>query len=892
MHPERWRQIESLFTQALRRDEGKRAAFLAQACGDDVELRRELDEMLAEHASPDAVLDEPAWKLGVQEQPAPPEQLGPYKLGPAIGAGGMGTVYSAEDTRLGRRVAIKIARAEYSERFRREGRAIAALNHMNICTVHDVGPNYIVMELLEGETLRQRIARGSLSRAEVLQYGRQLAAALAEAHARGIVHRDLKPGNVMLTVAGVKVMDFGLAKMSGNSGENLTQSSVVMGTPGYMAPEQVNGSGAGPATDLYALGLIVREMAKASGQTSRDLNRLVASLLQLEPERRPESAAGVRDALDRIATPYRPGWWTAVAAGLAIATLTGAGFVWNTRGNADLATLVPLRVTRLNALPGETGSPALSPDGSNVAFSWHDPDGPTEIYTMSVQDQKPVRVTNDGVTDTSAAWSPDGTQIAYYRMRVGREEGSLMVTPATGGEARAVRDVRVQIDLATQTPLLTWSPSGKEIVYASTDPDTGRGGLYVTSLDERKPARRLMVASENNLGYCRPAVSPDGKWLAYGLAYQRGRQKVFVRPLLADWNIGPETGVSPDAPVHSMLWAPDNKNLYYQQNTSVYRWHAGTEPRRMYELSVVVSVSMAWTPERRLRLVASRPDYPGLRLVALQPGGLATSGESTPLAPAFGGQAMVEFSPDGSRIAFLSRRTESQELWMVNTDGSQLTQLTHFNAPNAGFPRWSHDGLRIVFHSWVGTRPKLIIVDAAGAAHASRAITEDSMGFFAPSWSADEQYVYADRTVVNRIVRIPAAGGAPVDLFEGAASKVSPDGARIYYGKLGHPGLYSRSLAGDPAANPEEKLLDDYVTPGDDLTIFPDGLYYMSYSPEKPRMIRFYNFSRKSTTDILATRAFLERSFTRGLAVSPDRRKMVYSELTGWGGDFSMIDFQ
>ena len=151
----------------------------------------------------------------------------------------MGQVYRAVDTRLDRAVALKLCAASFGDRFAREARAIAALNHSNICTLYDVGPNYLVMELVEGETLEARLKRGALPIAEAVRYGAQIADALAAAHSRGIVHRDLKPGNIMLTKSGVKVLDFGLAKSAGD--QTVTATCAVVGTPAYMAPEQLEG---------------------------------------------------------------------------------------------------------------------------------------------------------------------------------------------------------------------------------------------------------------------------------------------------------------------------------------------------------------------------------------------------------------------------------------------------------------------------------------------------------------------------------------------------------------------------------------------------------------------------------------------------------------------------
>jgi len=221
--------------------------------------------------------------------------LGPYRIEGPLGSGGMGQVFRAHDSRLGRAVAIKISDVRFSDRFEREARAISALNHPHICTVHDVGPNYLVMELVEGETLAARLNKGALAIGEALHHGGQIADALAEAHSKFITHRDLKPANIMLARSGVKVLDFGLAKIN-ESGGTLTQTGAIMGTPAYMAPEQLAGKEADARTDIYALGLVLYEMAtgKRAVQGSPlmmdglpdKFAHVVARCLALEPENR------------------------------------------------------------------------------------------------------------------------------------------------------------------------------------------------------------------------------------------------------------------------------------------------------------------------------------------------------------------------------------------------------------------------------------------------------------------------------------------------------------------------------------------------------------------------------------------------------------------------------
>src|SRR5579862_2738317 len=224
--------------------------------------------------------------------PLPPgEQLGHYKILSMIGKGGMGEVYLATDTRLGRPVAIKVSSREFNDRFEREAKAISSLNHPNICTLYDVGPNYLVMELVEGESLSAIIGRGPLPLDQALKYAIQIVDALAAAHAKGIIHRDLKPGNIMITKNGVKVLDFGLAKLAServpsDSTDNvetvtepITKSGSVLGTLYYMAPEQVEGKDTDERSDIFSFGVVFYEMITGQRPFTGDSQAAVLAAL-------------------------------------------------------------------------------------------------------------------------------------------------------------------------------------------------------------------------------------------------------------------------------------------------------------------------------------------------------------------------------------------------------------------------------------------------------------------------------------------------------------------------------------------------------------------------------------------------------------------------------------
>jgi tetratricopeptide (TPR) repeat protein len=267
MLPERWRQIEALCASAKAIPAGDRAAYLAEACRDDRALRSQVEALLAGDADLTTELSPTRGSTG------PGARLGPYQLEARLGEGGMGQVFRARDTRLGRPVAIKLIRTELAQqpdfriRFQREAQATAALNHPHICTLYDVGEqdgaSYLVMEFVEGQTLASRLREGPLPLDQLLRRAVEIAQALAAAHERGIIHRDLKPVNLMLTPAGVKVLDFGLAKFAGLEGAAVeaTAAHTIVGTPAYMSPEQARGEELDPRSDMFSFGCVLYEAA-------------------------------------------------------------------------------------------------------------------------------------------------------------------------------------------------------------------------------------------------------------------------------------------------------------------------------------------------------------------------------------------------------------------------------------------------------------------------------------------------------------------------------------------------------------------------------------------------------------------------------------------------------
>src|SRR6266849_2834759 len=293
MKPERWGRIESIFHKVLEAEESRRAAVLEESCARDKDLRREVESLLVHHSEAGSFIETPAF-ADADASPLRPHNsrslnpksglaetaIGHYRILGKIGGGGMGVVYEAEDLKLGRHVALKFLPDELAEatqslqRFRREARSAYALNHPNICTVYEIdeanGRAFIAMELVEGKTLRELLASGSLPMGKAIEIASQVAEGLTKAHEAGIAHRDLKPENLMVSHDGfVKILDFGLAKLASPSGERpdmcitsatQTQPGLVLGTVGYMSPEQAGGGRLDFRSDQFSFGVVLYEM--------------------------------------------------------------------------------------------------------------------------------------------------------------------------------------------------------------------------------------------------------------------------------------------------------------------------------------------------------------------------------------------------------------------------------------------------------------------------------------------------------------------------------------------------------------------------------------------------------------------------------------------------------
>jgi eukaryotic-like serine/threonine-protein kinase len=906
MTPDRWRQIEQLYDAARQCAPSDRAVLLEAT---DRDIRDRVQRMLEIESGSGILGQSPADFLAdpTKTVVAPGAQLGPYKIEAQIGSGGMGTVYRAIDTRLGRVVAIKIATERYTARFQLEAQAISTLNHPNICTLYDVGSNYLVMEFIEGSTLAAELKNGPLAPETAARHGAQIAGALAEAHSLGIVHRDLKPSNIMLTRHGVKVVDFGLAKLSSETG--ITETGRILGTPAYMSPEQSEGRAPTPASDLYSLGLVLHEMATGKlpsrgvavrrsslNGPGEDITALIAQLLDPAPERRPSSAGEVRDQLRTLAA-NPPRRTRAIAAGvvLLLVLLAAGGWLlhrWMARSTSIRQVNSIVRITNY---AGDEQEPSLSPDGSAVAFSWiGDRSGNRDIYIQQIGSGQPARrLTQDQAQDNYPAWSPDGKQIAFLRAKNPRV-WEIRLIPAAGGVDHKLRDILLDTDANIDShPLLAWSPAADQLVFTHAD-QQARTRLFVLTL-QTGAVRALDLGSvQSIMGDSAPAISPDGRWLAFRRAMGGYNAAIMVQPL--------KSGLEPDGQpmgVSSPLanpawpsWSPDSRHLIFADSNRIFEWGPGGIPRLLYTSTTVFDGLAAAWPDGRLRAIASsRSANFNIWSLPLDPSSHRASGPPVRRVPSSASDDSVSFSPDGKRFAFTSNRTGSREIWMADRDGANLKQLTHLGASGAGYPRWSPDGKRIIFHAGMpGVPSQIYLLDPES--RALRKLTNAPLGFIAPDWLPDGLHVVAWRNVngEGQIFRVRLSDGLGEELFAGTVPVLSLDRKRVLYGKFLEPGMFARSTR-DLLKSPEQEIVPDYrVTFTSGLSPAAGGVYYVAFTPHgDSRAFSYFDYATRHAIDVAPVPA--ARQY--GLTVSPDQRELLYSATNDpFGDDLIMLDFE
>ncbi|MGC2660147.1 MAG: protein kinase [Bryobacteraceae bacterium] len=693
MTPERWRQIDELYHAA--RENG--AGILTDVASD---LRQEVERLLAQ--DPDGkVLDQTLsqfFETCVQTVVvAVGSQLGPYRIQERLGAGGMGTVFRATDTRLNRPVAIKVVPEHFSARFEREARSISSLNHPHICTLYDVGPNYLVLELIAGGSLADRLKKGPLSMEQTIRYGIQMADALAAAHARGIVHRDLKPGNVMVPKSGIKVLDFGLALSAAD--ETLTTSQMVVGTPAYMAPEQRQGGTADARTDIYALGLVLYEMslgkrpaehhALAMQVLPRDLAHIIDRCLAADPDGRWQAASDVRAELEWAGAAKPAGkapssklhlaW---IFAGVCASAAIAMGLWVMTKGNvAGSPAQFPFSLREVG-----DQMPVISPSGRYLAFAGQDENGKRWLFTRALSASR-ARALRGTENASAPMWSPDNEWVAFF------SAGRLKKVRPLGGPVQTIADLP-----GFQEG--TWGSKG-DIVFRPSN----REPLYLLrgSTGTPAPITRLDASLTEN-SHRSPQFLPDGRRFLY-LARCAKRQNNAL--YLASIDSSERTRVMRiDA---NALYLPSAHGgvgtlLYYRDGTLVAQpfdtdgAHLAGEPK-------IVVEQIAFNAASTLAFFSAASDG---RWLLVRPAGATYThlqwfdrrGQLLETLPIEGELSQPRLSPAGDRVAFdrPDARDGNRDLWVAELTRGIVAPLT-IDPANDWYPVWSPEGKEILFGS-------------------------------------------------------------------------------------------------------------------------------------------------------------------------------------------------
>jgi eukaryotic-like serine/threonine-protein kinase len=763
---------------------------------------------------------------------SPGTRLGAHEILAPLGAGGMGEVYRAKDTRLGREVAVKVLPAGLAgdagrlRRFEQEARAVSALNHPHIVTLHEVGMSehgpFLVLELVAGRTLRELLRAGALPIKRVLQLGAQIAEGLAKAHAAGIVHRDLKPENVMVSEDGfAKILDFGLAKLVWPDPEanapgatqvdtlaGRTASGVILGTPGYLSPEQALGKQGDFRADHFALGALLYEMATGEPPFRRQsAAESLAAVIRDEPEplraKRPDlppqlgwlvarclakdpvdryaatrdlarDLADLRDHLSEVGrsdptprtgarTPPRPGLVrTLRALGLAALVVAGVvvGVLLPSPSSAPPAVAFGAgSLAQITTDPGYEGEPTFSPDGRTIAYV-SDRDGNFEIYLQQVSGGPAINLTRDDGADVQPAFSPDGREIAFVSTRTSSSDlfhaaaslpmvgGDIWTMPALGGTPRRIVE---------NGNFPSWSPDGSTLVYVhGTFRDT-----HLALVPAEGGTSRDLEIEETFLGrYFFPSFSQDGRWILYQnggrievVAAVGGRGRELAVGSHPAWGPGSQSVIFTNgAPGKSRtLWqapfALDRGELAGPASPLTFGRGSDLGARISLDGRTIVFAAV----EEALNLEELPFDAESGRV--LGPPRELTSGTHH--------IAFFDVAPDGSALAYTENLGAGSQIWRLDPPAPPV-QLTLEAGFTAAQPTWSPDGREIAFLRRSGDEvdvvPELWIMRADGGS--PRRLAD---GISRVAWLADAKRLVAQRGDQLMLFDLATGGETPIE---------------------------------------------------------------------------------------------------------------------------------
>jgi Tol biopolymer transport system component len=787
-------------------------------------------------------------------------RLGPYEIVARLGAGGMGEVYRAHDTRLDRDVAIKVlpahlsASPEVRARFEREARTISQLNHPHICTLHDVGHqddvDYLVMELVEGETLAHRLEKGPLPLAEVLRIGTQIAEALDRAHHSGIVHRDLKPGNVMLTKGGAKLMDFGLARATGlvrvagaetespTVSRPLTAEGTVVGTILYMAPEQLEGKEADARADIWALGCVLYEMATGKRAfEGKSQASLIAAILEHEPAAitalRPASPPvlehvvrgclakdpaerwqSARDVIRELE------WVLAGGSGAGLPAPVGARRRWRERlawvAWALVVAAVATAVVALVALPrarrtgerrlvrfavtapgdgavaAETTSTAVSPDGRQLVLTVVDPAGIQRLWIRPLDSfsAQPLPGTEGAICPF---WSPDSRFVAFF------SDGKLRKVPAGGGSPEVICD-------APNGRGGSWSRDGV-IVFAPQY----TGSLFRVSAEGGEPvevARPDSAKGETGLRF--PCFLPDGRHFLYvSLPRQQEGFEVYVGALGSKEHnlLMAAGGAAVYAEPGYLLFGRGDRLLAQRFDAKRLRPEGDVVPIGALPPTPTTEGAPSLSASSNGVLVQPPTSLSNTRLVWLDRAGRPTGTIDLPS----GSYGNPSLSPDGrSAVVAKANSPTSHDLWTVDLQRAVATRLTFDGSAESPWATstaplcWSPDGSRIAFIRAVSAPYDIYQVTADGAGRPEPLVQSAAWVKSPAAWSPDGKYLVFSEVGDGGqfdLWLLPLHGDRkPVPYlrtpFDEYIAAISPDGRWLAHdsNETGTPEIYVRSF--------------------------------------------------------------------------------------------------